>query len=201
MGISSSKLSSFGAKNPYNIRYNYQLYRWVIPIFLHANFMHIFFNTVALFWIGFNVERNPISFFALYILSGIGGFIFSSLIDDSIAVGASGAIFGIIGVLITNLVFNWRAIYNSGAFVPALVSIVMLIMMAFMGGDNTDTYGHLGGLFFGLCLSIVMFKYKPEASGMRKLSLAGWVALFFYVTVTTVMIGLFFTVKTPEPKV
>jgi membrane associated rhomboid family serine protease len=117
MGMSAKKLSSFGAKDPYRIRYSYHIFRWVTPIFLHANFMHIFFNTVSLFWVGFMVEAQikKIPFIILYMCSGLGAFIFSSCVDDSIAVGASGAIFGLIGILISNLVLNWRALLASGA--------------------------------------------------------------------------------------
>ena len=186
MGISSNKLSSFGAKNTYDIRYHYQIYRWFLPIFLHANFMHIFFNSVTLFWIGFNVEQTigKLAFLILYLFSGIGGFIFSSLVNDSIAVGASGAIFGIISVMLVNIVLNWRAMYNSGALMPTIIMMIMVILMAFVGGDNTDIYGHLGGLFFGILLSTAILKYNSSANCLKIFSFAGWVSIFIYAVTT-----------------
>ncbi|CAI2376820.1 unnamed protein product [Moneuplotes crassus] len=203
MGIPANKLSSFGAKNPYKIRNNYEVFRWVVPIFLHANFMHIFFNSVTLFWVGFNIEHNigALQFFIVYMLSGIGGFIFSSCVSDSIAVGASGAIFGIISVMFVNLLMNWRALYNSGALMPTLIMILLLVLMAFASGDNADTYGHFGGLLTGFLLGVIYYKYDTHGrENTKRLSFAGWVALFFYVGLTAGLVTVFFTVRHPSLK-
>jgi rhomboid protease GluP len=204
MGMSAKKLSSFGAKDPYRIRYDYHVFRWVTPIFLHANFMHIFFNTVSLFWIGFMVEHQikRIPFIILYMCSGIGAFIFSSLVNDDISVGASGAIFGLIGILIANLILNWRALWQSGAFCSTIMVIIMLTLISLTGGDNTDTYGHFGGVFYGISIGMLILRYNGGASNIfRKFSLGGWITVAICAICYISMITLFFTIRKPNQQV
>ena len=88
----------FEAKVPYLMRYEFQMYRFVMPIFLHANFMHILSNSIGLFVFGSIMEAmlGHYKFFALYMITGINGVLFSSLINDSLGVGASTSIFGYI---------------------------------------------------------------------------------------------------------
>ena len=178
LGINTQTLSEWGAKNAYKIRYEYQMWRWVTPIFLHASFMHIFFNSISLFWVGFMVESSigKIAFSVLYLLSGIGGFIFSSVINDDISVGASGAIFGLIGILISNLVINWQTIMQTGSFISLILVIIMISLISVSGPSNTDMFGHFGGLFFGFTIGFVILKYNSSIREFRKrLSFAGWI--------------------------
>lgn len=204
LGIKANRLSQAGAKDSYKIRYNYQLWRWITPIFLHANFMHIFFNSVSLFWIGFMVEHNlgKIAFSILYMASGIGGFVFSSLLSDHISVGASGAIFGLVGILISNLVINWRRIVESGNFVSTVLIILMLSLISLSGSSHTDNYGHFGGLYFGFVLGLAILKYnQQERSIFKRLSFAGWASLIAFFLSLGLMIGLFFGVRHPKRQV
>ena len=170
LGISTQTLDTWGAKDAYKIRYNYQLWRWFTPIFLHANFMHIFFNTISLFWIGFMVESTigKPAFTALYLLSGIGGFIFSCDINDDISVGASGAIFGLIGILLSNLILNWRSIMQSNYFISLIMIIVMIAVISVSGPSNVDIFGHFGGLFWGFIFGFVILKYNSNIGEFRK---------------------------------
>ena len=204
LGISTQKLADAGAKYPYNILHKGQVYRWFVPIFLHANFLHIFFNSVSLFWIGFVVEKTigAFRFTALYILSGVSGFIFSSLVNDSIGVGASGAIFGLIGILISNLILNWRAIYESGSLLSIVIIIIMMVMISLSGSDHTDNWGHFGGILFGTLLGCVILnevKNREEGRSWR-LTLGGWVTFVIYIVSFAMMIVLFFTVVHPDKK-
>ncbi len=69
--------------------------------FLHAGLLHLGLNCFALFSIGPDVEAvmGYSTFAAIYLLSGLGGSIASFLFSDLVTVGASGAIFGLLGVL------------------------------------------------------------------------------------------------------
>lgn len=205
LGISTRKLADAGAKYPYNILHHYQVHRWVIPIFLHANFMHIFFNSVSLFWIGFMVENNIgyLRFFILYMVSGIGGFIFSSCVNDSIGVGASGAIFGLIGILLAHLILNWRAVYESGRMLSIVMIIIMMVLISLSGSDHTDNWGHFGGLLFGvICGMIILNEAKGRAAGSSgKLTFAGWVTVGILISLFSLLITLFFTVTKPNQQI
>ena len=93
---------------------HFQPYRWIMPMFLHANFLHLIMNTFAQFILGALIE-SIIGFHriaAIYLLSGyvsyitslsLGGTLFGCLINDSMSVGASGAIFGLCGALVKEL--------------------------------------------------------------------------------------------------
>ena len=73
-----------------------------MPIFLHADFMHITLNLISQLIIGGFIERifGFWRTFAIYFISGIGGTLFGCLVNDKISVGASGAIFGICAALV-----------------------------------------------------------------------------------------------------
>ena len=71
-----------GGNSPYKVYHNNEIFRWFTACFLHADFMHIFFNSVATFYIGSCIEAawGWIDTMIIYICSGIAGNIFSSVI-------------------------------------------------------------------------------------------------------------------------
>src|SRR5215813_685349 len=100
-------LMSFGVKANAEIARG-QWWRFVTPIFIHIGMLHLFFNSYALWIVGPQVEKlyGPASFVVLYVLTGVAG-VYGSYFyhPQSISAGASGAIFGLFGVL---LVFGIR---------------------------------------------------------------------------------------------
>ena len=97
----------------------------------------------------------------IYILSGIGGNIFSNVTqtdDNIIKAGASTALFGIIGIIIGYVIINWRGLRVIGTLLKCqLVCICMVIIMfifIFTPGSTTniDYLGHLGGFLTGFWL-------------------------------------------------
>ncbi len=131
-----------------------QWWRLVSSMFLHGSFWHLLFNMIALWQVGRLTERifgSP-RFVALYFLAGISGSIASVLWNPHVnSVGASGAIFGVIGGL---LAFLGRA--NSGV-PPTVVSelrsslVPFLLFSLWMGFvyPHTDNAAHIGGLVGG----------------------------------------------------
>lgn len=73
-----------------------------MPIFLHAGFLHLMMNVMSQIIIGAMMERVLTLYrtAAIYFISGIGGTLCGSLINDNISVGASGAIFGLCGAFV-----------------------------------------------------------------------------------------------------
>ena len=99
-------LVRFGAKfNPLIVQG--QVWRLVTPIFLHIGLVHLAFNTYAIYAIAPQIERffGTARFLSIYLLSGTYGVLLSFLLSPSLAAGASGAIFGMIG---TQAVFLYR---------------------------------------------------------------------------------------------
>lgn len=130
-----------------------QYWRLITPVFLHASILHIGFNMYALFVLGPGLEQSlgHSSYAITYFLSGLAGNVFSFLLSPNPSLGASTAIFGLIGAQ-TIFIFRNRALFGSRARPLLLNSIfIILINLGFgiLPGSNIDNWGHLGGLIFG----------------------------------------------------
>lgn len=135
----------------------YEPWTFITSIFLHADFLHLFFNLFALFFFGIYLERiiGNGSFAALFILSGIVGN-FGYLLTASNpyipAIGASGAIYGIIGTLA--VIAPSLLVYIYG-FIPVPMALAAaiwaLIDIAGLFVPTGVAHGaHLGGMVVGL---------------------------------------------------
>ncbi len=145
-------LSIFGAKINSNI-VNGEYWRLITPIFLHANLVHLLINCYSLYAVGVTVEKvfGHGRFAAIYFFAGILGNICSFMFSPNSAVGASGAIFGLLGAL---LYFGlerpalFKAYFGYGV-------ITTIIINLFYGFSNSgiDNYAHMGGLLGGFLAS------------------------------------------------
>jgi membrane associated rhomboid family serine protease len=141
-------------------------YRLVTAMFLHASLLHLAFNMLALYWLGTVVEQalGSSRFLLVYFVSGIAGSAGALALSDPFAftVGASGAIYGILGAL---LVLEYRA---TGTFAgPALGLIIVNLALSF-AIPNISIGGHLGGLAGGILATFALahFRYaRPRSLG------------------------------------
>ena len=115
LAVQPSTLAQMGAKVPQLMRYNYQIWRFIMPMALHADLVHLLSNTLSLVLLGQSLEQDlgSLNFSLLYFLSGFGGILFSALCDDNMAVGASTCIFGLIGSYVSCLILNWTYFKNN----------------------------------------------------------------------------------------
>jgi membrane associated rhomboid family serine protease len=147
-------IAGLGAKDNALLRAG-EYWRFVTPVFLHANEIHILLNMYALFQIGPIVEREfgRIRFLAIYLLSGIGGVVLSLAFTTADSLGASGAIFGLIGAWGVFLLLHRRLLGASGrnALFNVLFIIVLNVGISFMPG--IDLWGHFGGLLTGALIA------------------------------------------------
>jgi len=140
------------------------LWRLVASIFLHAGLLHLAFNAYALFVLGRNVEAfyGAWTLLALFVLSGVGGSVASVAFSESISVGASGGIFGLLGA---SIVFAYR---HRGVL-PRRVTrimgtallpwVVLNVVLGFVV-PRIDMAAHLGGLVTG---AVMTWFLRPEA--------------------------------------
>ncbi len=134
-----------------------QYWRLLTPMFLHVGIVHLAFNSYALYVLGPRVERafGNARFAAVYILSGISGAIASFAFSRDPSVGASGALFGLTGVLLPFLYHNRGVIVNARSWMTGLVqTIVVNLLIGLTPG--IDNWGHIGGLLAGLILGWVI---------------------------------------------
>lgn len=142
-----------------------QVWRLISAQFLHVNFIHLVGNVITIIIF---LSRVEYTFgwwktLIIYIISGIGGNIFSCLTNPSdtiIKVGASTCLYGIIGTILSYVILNWKGLDVIGRLlkcqlVAIAVMIVLFIFILTPYGDNIDYMGHLGGFLTGLTLSAI----------------------------------------------
>ncbi|XP_061359823.1 RHOMBOID-like protein 3 isoform X2 [Gastrolobium bilobum] len=115
LGPSSSTLTKMGALRWVNVVHRHQAWRLVTCIWLHAGIIHLLANMLSLVFIGIRLEQQFgfVRIGIIYLLSGFGGSVLSSLfIRNSISVGASGALFGLLGAMLSELITNWTIYSN-----------------------------------------------------------------------------------------
>lgn len=145
----------FGAKINGYIIYYHQYWRLITPVFLHASIMHILFNMYAFFTLGPSLENyyGHFDFLRFYLICGFAGNVVSFVAaPQTVSVGASTALFGLIGAQAMFLYKNRKLLRNYKA---ALRNIGFVILMNLLMGLNggIDNWGHLGGLLGGTLLS------------------------------------------------
>ncbi|MCU0495612.1 MAG: rhomboid family intramembrane serine protease, partial [Chloroflexaceae bacterium] len=133
-----------------------EYWRLLTAMFLHGNLVHIFFNAYALFGFGPEMERlfGTWRFLALYFLAGLAGSVASYALSPAPSVGASGAIFGLIGGLAT---FYYLARQELGAYgqrqLQSMAFIIVINLMIGFSAPGIDNFAHLGGLLGGALLA------------------------------------------------
>jgi len=172
-------LMAFGVKSNAEINEG-QWWRFVTPIFIHIGLLHLFFNSYALWIVGPQVEKlyGGARFVILYVLTGVAG-VYGSYAyhPNTISAGASGAIFGLFGVL---LVFGLR--YRSsippffkravGTGVLPVIIINLIIGFSIPAIDNS---AHISGLLTGAILAAIVPFQKPGEetnAGFRLIQIA-----------------------------
>jgi membrane associated rhomboid family serine protease len=132
---------------------------WSVTL-LHADLLHLGFNMYALYLAGTIVERwyGSLRFLAFYLACGaagsIGSFVFG---EANLGVGASGAVFGLFGVLLAAGRIHRPIDRQSRGIVSQLFMLVLInIVIGFASGGAIDNAAHLGGLAAGLWLGALV---------------------------------------------
>jgi len=151
----STVLINYGAKDN-DLIVQGQYWRFVTPIFLHANLLHVGLNMLNLAVLGVFLERlvGHLRYLLIYFVTGIVSIIASFyFMPQEISVGASGAIFGLVGAYSIFVLMHRRAFPKHG--IPALLWLIIVIGVNLGIGlfvPNVDNYAHIGGLLSGCLL-------------------------------------------------
>ena len=146
---------------------NGEIYRIITSAFLHNGIVHLTFNMYALYIIGKDVESffGHVKYSIIYLLSIILGSLLSLVFSNGfiVSVGASGAIFGLMGALLF-FGYNYRVTLNN-SITRQIIPIILLNLFIGTMIPSIDNFAHLGGLIGGyLAAMMVGIKYKTTKS-------------------------------------
>ncbi|ARF79443.1 rhomboid family intramembrane serine protease [Kitasatospora aureofaciens] len=152
-----------------------QWYRLLTATFLHLQWWHVGLNMLVLLWLGPPLEEalGRLRYLALYLLAGLGGSTFAFLVagDWMNSVGASGAVFGLIGATIV------MQLRNRGPLAPAVAFLVFNLVVTF-SRQNIDWRAHIGGLVVGGLVALgLMYAPRERRGAVQALTVVGAVAV------------------------
>ena len=159
------------------LSYFHQYWRLVTAMFLHGGLIHIGFNMMSLFQLGPAVEElyGSARYLFIYVVTGAFGFVCSSLTDHQ-SLGASGALLGMVGVLLA-VTSKRGGAYMRQIRSQLVASTVMLFAIGFIPGIAIDNWAHGGGLAAGFALGKIFVDRQPLNVNEKRLAAAlGWLA-------------------------
>jgi rhomboid protease GluP len=186
-GIDGRVLQLLGASMP--LPYNLiQPWRFVTAVFLHGSLLHIAFNMWVLMDIGPQIEElyGSARYLFIYVVTGIGGYVLSSFFGH-FSIGGSGALLGLIGVLLA--ITTGRR--SAGMQMLRSQIIRWLIYIAVFGFivPGIDNFAHAGGLATGFVLGKMMVDRAPSSPEERKRAeWLGWASALVVVASFAVVI-------------
>ncbi|KAJ6407871.1 hypothetical protein OIU84_011223 [Salix udensis] len=163
LGPSSMTLQKMGALDVKKVVDGHQGWRLISCNWLHGGVFHLLANMLSILVIGIRLEQEFgfVKVGLLYIISGFGGSLLSALfIQSNISVGASGALFGLLGGMLSELITNWTIYANK---VAAFITLVVIIAVNLAVGilPHIDNFAHIGGFLSGFLLGFV-FLIRPQ---------------------------------------
>ena len=179
-------LLSFGAKTNYAIHHDHEWWRFVTPVFIHVNLPHLLMYMYGLWVLGPWVEKldGSARFVVMWMATGVAGVVASYLTTvpgadpgllgsfviksaDMPSAGASGALFGLIGVLFV-FGLKYRRELPEGfkrAFGTGMLPVILLnVAIGFVLRGLIDNAAHMGGLISGMALAAVVGYKRPGQS-------------------------------------
>ncbi|MCL6570747.1 MAG: rhomboid family intramembrane serine protease [Bacillus sp. (in: Bacteria)] len=152
-----------------------ELWRLITPIFIHAGFSHMLFNSFSLVLFGPGLERMLGSgqFLFVYLLSGLIANVATLLLEPLTYthVGSSGAIFGLFGYYIAIIIFRKRMMSQQNSQLILTILVISLIMTFLQA--NINITAHIFGLIGGFLLGAVPYFNKRDLTESIK-GTANW---------------------------
>ena len=203
LSLKIEALFIYGESYPFYIRYHLEVYRLMTSLFLHKNLLH--FLTCFIFHIifGQNLEiltKSNKIMIIIYLLSGIAGNMVQNIYSIKPISGSSPAIFGMLGAQI-GISYLKRRKYLDNTLNSKIIRLLsigvlfnFLIANAFQG---SIIYGHLGGLIYGILISIAIKKINDLKLIKKDILLIKITRIFLLLSLITLIL-LFFTINQPS---
>ena len=162
-----------------------EYYRLITGIFFHGGVFHLIFNCYALYLIGSQVESffGKFKFLIIYLFGGICGAIFSMIFGGNTAsIGASGAIFGLMGS-ICYFGYHYR-VYLGNIVKSQIIPLILLNLMLGFITPGVDNFAHIGGLIGGTLITVAL-GVKDKSSTFEKIN--GWIVTLIFLAFSIYM--------------
>ncbi|PKI47445.1 hypothetical protein CRG98_032154 [Punica granatum] len=164
LGPSASTLDIMGALQRKSLIEHLNWRLFTFPC-LHAGFVHLLVNLVSVMFVGILLEQEfrSLRIGMIYVLSGFAGSLFAALFaQGSPQVGASGALFGLLGAMLSGLIWNWKLYTDKLA---ALAFICFIFVVNFVLGmlPFIDNFASIGGFMSGMLLGFAVL-YTPRTT-------------------------------------
>ena len=162
-----------------------EIWRLVTHIFLHGSLMHILVNMYSLHILGSQIETllGKFKFTIIFLVSGICGGLLSGLLNESPSVGASGAIFGLMGAMLY-FGIKYRTYLGEALKKQILPVIIINLAIGFMS-TGIDNYAHIGGLVAGIFCTMAL-GVESKSKGISRFN--GFMCLAIYIGVISYML-------------
>ena len=167
-GQSEAMVAQFCVHGP-SIRYG-QYYRLFTGMFLHGSLLHIIFNSYALYVLGSQLESflGKFKFTIIYLLGGVMGSLFSITFNgDTASIGASGAIFGLMGALVY-FGYHYR-VYLGNVIKSQIIPLIVFNLVLGFVMSGVDNSAHIGGLIGG-SLATVALGIKDKITNFERMN-------------------------------
>jgi membrane associated rhomboid family serine protease len=160
-------------------------WRLITSAFLHGSVLHIAFNMLALWWLGSPVEMvlGRVRYLGLYLVSGLAGAAGALVADPTaVTVGASGAIFGLLGA---GLILEWQA---TGSLAGNYLTLIVINLAISFAVPGISYGGHIGGLIGGILGTLVFSRFGRSRVAYGRLDPLGAAGLLA-IAVASVLIS------------
>lgn len=167
-GQSEAMVAQFCVHGP-SIRYG-QYYRLFTGIFLHGSIFHLIFNSYALYVIGSQIESflGKFKFLIIYLAGGLMGSLFSITFNGNTAsIGASGAIFGLMGALVY-FGYHYR-VYLGNVIKSQIIPLIVFNLVLGFVMSGVDNSAHIGGLIGGT-LATISLGIKDKSTNFERMN-------------------------------
>ncbi|OOM16310.1 rhomboid family intramembrane serine protease [Clostridium saccharobutylicum] len=156
--ITNTVLIKFGAKYNDLIQQG-EYWRVITCAFLHSGFIHIASNMYSLYIIGPEIDQiyGRFRYLIIYIVSCVTSTSLSYIMNpNSISVGASGAIFGLMGALLAFAIIERKKLNRK--YISSLLQVIAINLFIGLSLNNIDNSAHIGGIIGGLVLGYIFYK-------------------------------------------
>ncbi|AUD66015.1 hypothetical protein BK011_10065 [Tenericutes bacterium MZ-XQ] len=165
-GFSPESLADNGGLVPRYVTENKEYYRLLVAMFLHGGLFHFLMNSYFLYFLGGFTERllGSSKYVILYMVSGLGSSVAVWLFSDPdiVTIGASGALYGIMGglLILTYLKSNWFSPYGIRSI--RSISFINIVLTLALGGV-LSFWGHIGGFIVGIIITYIFIPDAPKS--------------------------------------